>query len=320
MRSHAPARWLFLALLSLSLLDCAALAEVSRNRKAGASPTRHKAKLARGSGNSRALENPPPSSCKPCEANLKRVSLGRRSQALRVKARKPAAPLPCHPKDYVDPRVAGNYKRAVREMKRSGITPRVTSAWRSSTDQNELHKCSLNSRCRHRRGIYSANPSGQSLHEAGLAVDIAGVTAGSRGQRRLTPRGRRIVRIMEKNGFKWRYGMSDPVHFEASPRTAGYRSVAQAIRRSQSTCQVKLAAQKKKSNRLRAGTARPRVAVLTKSRNRDKRPAIVTRIRTRQADTRAVPTARNVSTRKQPRPARSRPTASAGFSQTDLLT
>jgi hypothetical protein len=68
------------------------------------------------------------------------------------------------------------------------------------------------------------------MHEAGLAVDIGGV---SRGRRRITPRGRKIVRIMRKHGFNWRYGMRDPVHFELSPRTAGYRTEKAAIKAGQ---------------------------------------------------------------------------------------
>ncbi|HKY03799.1 MAG TPA: M15 family metallopeptidase, partial [Blastocatellia bacterium] len=86
---------------------------------------------------------------------------------------------------------------------------------------------------------------GRSLHEAGLAVDIAGVAAGPRGRKRLTTRGRRIVAIMRKHGFIWRYGMADPVHFEVDPRKYGYRNAQHAIQRSQSQCQVRLAAAKR---------------------------------------------------------------------------
>jgi len=49
---------------------------------------------------------------------------------------------------------------------------------------------------------------------------------------------------MKKNGFNWRYGLSDPVHFEADPRKHGYRSVKHAIKRTQTTCQVRLAKNK----------------------------------------------------------------------------
>ena len=70
------------------------------------------------------------------------------------------------------------------------------------------------------------------MHEAGLAVDIGGVAKGGR-RRRLTSRGRKVVQIMRKHGFKWRYGMRDPVHFELSPQTAGYRTEKAAIKAGQ---------------------------------------------------------------------------------------
>jgi len=55
---------------------------------------------------------------------------------------------------------------------------------------------------------------------------------------------------MRKNGFNWRYRLADPAHFEADPKKHGYRNVKQAIKQSQSTCQVKLAS---KSQRKSAG-------------------------------------------------------------------
>jgi hypothetical protein len=167
----------------------------------------------------------------------------------------------------------------VRQMRRAGIRPKVTSMWRSSGYQAELHKCSLSRRCRLRRGVYGAMPPGRSLHEAGLAVDIAGVSARSRGRRYLTPRGRRIVRIMERNGFKWRYGLADPAHFEANPRKVGYRNAAQAIRRTQTTCQVRLASAKRVHPKSRASIthSRPR---LSRQSNGKKRRLVATASRT----------------------------------------
>jgi hypothetical protein len=115
------------------------------------------------------------------------------------------------------------------------------------------------------------------MHEAGFAVDLAGVAAGSRGNRRLTPRGRKIVAIMKKNGFNWRYGMADPVHFEADPRKYGYRTAQQAIERTQTTCQVRLAkgkAAKKPSGKTARSGARSRTplrADATKARHRKSR-------------------------------------------------
>ena len=181
----------------------------------------------------------------------------------------------CHPKTYVDPKIARSYTAAMRDMKRAGIKPRVTSAWRSSETQARLHRCSLNTRCRRSNpGLYRALPPGQSIHEAGFAVDIAGVATGPRGDKQITPKGRRIVSIMKKNGFKWRYGLKDPVHFEADPTKYGYRSVKQAINHSQTTCSLRLArskAQKKSSTRVAATGAspKPRLASDTsKSRTR----------------------------------------------------
>jgi LAS superfamily LD-carboxypeptidase LdcB len=121
---------------------------------------------------------------------------------------------------------------AVREMRRRGIRPRINSAFRSRTEQRAIYRCSRNRRCRARRGIYGAKPPGASMHEAGLAVDIGGVATGGR-RRRLTPKGRHIVRIMRKHGFIWRYGLKDPAHFELSPRLAGYRTEKAAIRAGQ---------------------------------------------------------------------------------------
>jgi hypothetical protein len=179
----------------------------------------------------------------------------------------------CHPKNYVDPKIARNYSAAMRDMKRAGIKPRVTSAWRSSETQARLHRCSLSTRCRRSNpGLYRALPPGQSIHEAGFAVDIAGVATGPRGGKQVTPRGRRIVSIMKKNGFNWRYGLRDPVHFEADPTKHGYRSVKQAITRSQTTCQLRLArskAQKRSSNKVAVTriSPKPRLASDT-SKNR----------------------------------------------------
>jgi LAS superfamily LD-carboxypeptidase LdcB len=117
---------------------------------------------------------------------------------------------------------------AVRDMRRRGIQPRINSAFRSRAEQRALYRCARSRRCRARRGIYGAKPPGTSMHEAGLAVDIGGVAAGRR--RRLTPRGRQVVRIMRKHGFKWRYGLKDPAHFELSPQLAGYRTEKAAIK------------------------------------------------------------------------------------------
>ena len=121
-------------------------------------------------------------------------------------------------------------KAALGEMRRRGIKPRVNSTFRSKAEQGSLYRCARNRKCRTRRGIYGAKRPGTSMHEAGLAVDIGGVA--TRG-RRLTPKGRQTVRIMRKHGFTWPYGMKDPVHFEISPRRAGYRTQQAAIKAGQ---------------------------------------------------------------------------------------
>ncbi|HEX5734283.1 MAG TPA: D-alanyl-D-alanine carboxypeptidase family protein [Blastocatellia bacterium] len=148
-------------------------------------------------------------------------------------------PAACHPKGYVDPAIARNYNGAMRDLRRAGIEPKVTSTWRSSAHQARLHRCSNSRRCRRAHpGLYYALPAGVSLHEAGFAVDMSGVAIGPRGAKRLTPRGRRIIAIMRKHGFSWRYGLADPAHFEIDPRKYGYRSAQQAISRSQSQCRT----------------------------------------------------------------------------------
>jgi len=116
---------------------------------------------------------------------------------------------------------------AIHEMRKHGISPRINSAFRSRAEQQALYRCSHNRRCRARRGIYSANPPGTSMHEAGLAVDLGGIAT---GRRRLTPKGRQIVRIMRQYGFVWRYGLKDPPHFELSPRRAGYPTEKAVVR------------------------------------------------------------------------------------------
>jgi hypothetical protein len=158
--------------------------------------------------------------------------------------------LPCHPADYVDPRVRRNLNAALIDLKRVGIKPKITSAWRSSSDQEAMYRCSYNDRCRRvHPGLYRALPPGQSAHEAGLALDISGVAAGRRGAKHVTPQGRRIVQVMSKHGFKWRYGLRDPVHFEADPTEHGYRNLQQAIHVTQTTCEARILARRGQENK-----------------------------------------------------------------------
>lgn len=233
----------------ISLLTLAHSGAASTPRKS--SPNKRATAIATSRASSGARSRDPKTSalttrgCAPCAAELAWKSKGPKTK----KSAKTAKILPCHPKDYVDPKIARNYNTAMREMKRAGIKPHVTSVWRSSENQEQLHRCSLSTRCRRANpGLYRALPAGKSIHEAGFAVDMAGIAAGPRGDKRLTPQGQRIVAIMKKNGFNWRYGLADPVHFEADPRKHGYRSVQEAITRTQTTCQVKLARNKAHKN------------------------------------------------------------------------
>jgi LAS superfamily LD-carboxypeptidase LdcB len=136
---------------------------------------------------------------------------------------------------------------AVRDMRRRGIRPRINSAFRSNAEQRALYRCARIRRCRTRRGIYGAKRPGTSMHEAGLAVDIGGVATGRR--RRLTAKGRQMVRIMRKHGFRWRYGLKDPAHFELSPQLAGYRTEKAAIRAGQRRWAPKSRARRRASRR-----------------------------------------------------------------------
>ena len=86
------------------------------------------------------------------------------------------------------------------------------------------------------------------MHEAGLAVDMGGVATGHR-RRRLTAKGRQMVRIMRKHGFRWRYGLNDPAHFELSPQLAGYRTEKAAIRAGQRRGAPKSRARRRASRR-----------------------------------------------------------------------
>ena len=212
---------------------------------ADASPATRRERSRSISPSSRGAAVRPTVGCGSCSGAL--ASSARRKAAVSRRAKN----VPCHPKGYVDPQISKNFSAAMINMRRSGITPKITSAWRSSEDQARLHSCSESSRCRRAHpGLYYALPPGQSMHEAAFAVDISGVAAGPRGGKRLTPRGRRIVQIMQRNGFKWRYGLADPAHFEADPRRYGYRTVKQAIKRTQNTCQVRLASASNASRRI----------------------------------------------------------------------
>src|SRR5215216_7952307 len=126
------------------------------------------------SGASRSAPGRTSSTCGQCESEKAQPA----KKSLK-KAAKSIGKSSCHPKGYVDPKVARKYNAAMRDMKRAGIKPHITSAWRSSQYQAGLHNCSRSSRCRRAHpGLYYALPAGQSMHEAGFAVDISGIAAG----------------------------------------------------------------------------------------------------------------------------------------------
>ncbi len=127
------------------------------------------------------------------------------------------------------PQAQVKMKAALVDMEKSGVCPLITSAYRSTAEQRDIYHCSHRHICKVRRGIFSARKPGTSLHEAGLAVDFADVAYGKKRRPHLTPEGRQIVKIMERHGFKWRYGLKDPAHFELEPRVAGYRNEKHAI-------------------------------------------------------------------------------------------
>ncbi len=126
------------------------------------------------------------------------------------------------------PQAQTKMNAALKDMQAAGVCPTITSAYRSSAQQDDLYRCAHRHHCRARRGIYSARKPGTSLHEAGLAVDFADVAHGKK-RRHLTREGQKIVKVMQKHGFKWRYGLKDPAHFELEPRLAGYKNEKQAI-------------------------------------------------------------------------------------------
>lgn len=272
-RSIAVCTTLTLSFLALASAAQASGKSIPQKRQAAIISSRHSKSVPPRYSRPASARNA--STCWPCSNRVARKSNGLSPK----KREKTAKNLPCHPKNYLDPKIARNYKAALRDMKRAGIKPKITSAWRSSNDQAQLRRCSLSVRCRTANpGLYRALPAGKSLHEAGFAVDIGGVATGPRGGKQMTSQGRRIVGIMRKNGFKWRYGLADPAHFEADPKKYGYRTAEQAISRTQSTCQVRLArnkAHKKRGGRLAHSSPKAKVPSVATSTRPHRRTARV---------------------------------------------
>jgi len=80
----------------------------------------------------------------------------------------------------------------------NGLLPRVTSTYRSRTEQARLYD-------RYRRGLsrYPAAPPGHSLHEYGRAIDM---TVRSQQQA--------LGEFWERYGMRWGGRFNDPVHYD----------------------------------------------------------------------------------------------------------
>jgi LAS superfamily LD-carboxypeptidase LdcB len=142
----------------------------------------------------------------------------------------------------LDKSIQAKLTAAQRDMRRAGIKPKITSTFRTTAEQQRLYNCSHSRRCKESKGIYGAKRPGTSSHEAGFAVDIGGLTTRAHGRRALTPQGKKVVGIMKKHGFEWRYQMKDPPHFEVDPRKHGYKSVTAAIKAHQKSTKQTTAA------------------------------------------------------------------------------
>ncbi len=118
---------------------------------------------------------------------------------------------------------------ALEDMEDAGVAPKITSGYRSKAQQHSIYQCAQVYTCKTHRGIFGAKKPGTSLHEAGLAVDLADVAHGQHRRRQLTREGRQVVKIMQRHGFNWRYGLGDPAHFEIDPKAAGFKNQDAAI-------------------------------------------------------------------------------------------
>ena len=105
------------------------------------------------------------------------------------------------------PPFASRFNVALRNLNNRGITPLITSAFRTAADQERM-----------RRGGSGRNPAarGISMHQTGNAVDISGTQ---------TPQFATIRRVMQAQGFSWGHSYNDNPHFDLNPYgrgTAGY--------------------------------------------------------------------------------------------------
>jgi len=94
----------------------------------------------------------------------------------------------------------------------AGLAPRCTSARRSSADQARLYRDWKAGRSR-----FPAAPPGASLHEQGLAFDLALDVAEPYRSWGL----RALGELWERAGFTWGGRFNDPIHFDFRPRGGG---------------------------------------------------------------------------------------------------
>jgi hypothetical protein len=99
----------------------------------------------------------------------------------------------------VHPKLRTIARNLPRVAASQGFEVRVTSGWRSYSNQAKLYRDYLN-------GVshYPANPPGTSEHEKGLALDI------------LSTNTSRLVDILASVGLYWA-GPADPIHFQLKP-------------------------------------------------------------------------------------------------------
>ncbi|HSE98411.1 MAG TPA: hypothetical protein VLD57_09125, partial [Blastocatellia bacterium] len=78
---------------------------------------------------SKSIRKPVTRSAPSCNQCTGRSAAKRNARPVARKSKQQAS---CYPKGYVDPKIAKNLNAALRDMRRAGIKPVITSTWRSS--------------------------------------------------------------------------------------------------------------------------------------------------------------------------------------------
>ena len=102
-------------------------------------------------------------------------------------------------------KIARNLPRVARAY---GFQARVTSGYRSYATQAKLYKDYIEG-----RALYPVNPPGQSMHEAGLALDVVSTNPEA------------LVQLMTSVGLQWA-GPDDPIHFQIGTGSLRTQKVA----------------------------------------------------------------------------------------------